>query len=443
VAQQRKTDPLMLARLCRGDLDWITMKALDKDRTRRYASASELAADLQRHLANEPVSAGPPSVGYRARKFVRRHRLGVAFAASLIGALLVGLGGTAYGLLRALRAEAATRLEAETVRQVSDFMLGLFEIVDPGEARGRTITAKEVLDRGAARIRGELAEEPELQARLMETMGTTYRSLGLYGDAMPLLEGALDVQSRAHGPAHPAVASVRTTLAGLLIKQGRSDEAIPLLEEALGVQEAALPPDDPELARTLNNLGNAYRLRGRDGEALSCLERALGIRERALGAEHPDVAKQLSNLGAVRLRMGDPDGARRDFERALGIRERAFGPEHVDVAATLDNLATLYKTSGDLDRARATAERALAIEERHLGPDHPDLVNTLVNLGLIARESGDLAAAESLLRRALALARPRLEPDQRDRRLAHAELAATLRAAGKDDEAAALERSGP
>jgi hypothetical protein len=152
------------------DLDWIVMKCLEKDRARRYGSASELAADLKHHLANEPVSAGPPSAVYRARKFVRRHRLGVATASMVLTSILAGLFGVTYGLIRAVRAERKARFEAETTSQISQFMLGMFEINDPSEARGRSITAKEILDRAAERIRSEMADRPAQKARLLEAI---------------------------------------------------------------------------------------------------------------------------------------------------------------------------------------------------------------------------------------------------------------------------------
>ena len=439
VARHRSVDPASLAKLVRGDLDWITMKALEKDRTRRYASASEFAEDLRRHLVHEPVTAGPPSAGYRMRKFVRRHRVGVGFAAVLVLAVLAGLAGTTYGMVRAVRAEEATRLEAATVREASEFMIGMFEISDPTESRGRTVTAKEILDQGAVSILGELSDQPLLKARLMESMGGVYRSLGLYGDSQPLLEGAVANFGQLRGPERPEVARAKTTLAGLRLRQGRIDEALAIEREALAVQERALSPDDPELARTLINIGNAYRSDRKFKEALPYLERALDIRERSLGSNHADVARLLVNLGSTRLNLEDYEGARRDLERALAIRVQKFGPEHSLVAKVHDALATLYRHLEEYDKARSESERALAISESQLGGDHPDLIVTLANLGIIERLEGNLPASQARLERALGICRAKLPASHRDFKTVVKALAQTLRDAGRDAEAAALE----
>ncbi len=195
----RRTTVAQLERLVRGDLDWIVGRALEKHPDQRYPSVSEFAADLQRHLRHEPVQAGPPSRAYQVKKFVRRHRMGVASAVALLLAMGLGIAGTSLALVRAVRAEGlASReagranQEAHTARRTSDFLIPLFEVVDPGEARGNTVTAREILDRGANRIDAELLEEPEVRASLMDTMGVVYSRLGLYQSALPLLRDSLE-----------------------------------------------------------------------------------------------------------------------------------------------------------------------------------------------------------------------------------------------------------
>jgi serine/threonine protein kinase/tetratricopeptide (TPR) repeat protein len=443
IARRRQSSPANVLKSCLGDLDWITMKALEKDRTRRYASASELAADLKHHLANEPVSAGPPSATYRARKFVKRHRVAVATASVVFLSIIAGLFGVTYGLVRAVRAERKARFEAETTSQISQFMLGMFEINDPGEARGRSVTAKEILDRAAERIKAEMADRPAQKARLLEAMGKVYRSLGLYQDAQPLLESAVVNQKAAQGEDSAEVAATVTTLAGLLVKRGRSDEAIPMLLRAVATERAKLDPNDAERARALNNLGNAYRGVKDYAKALPCLEEALAVREKALGPDHVDVAKQLVNVGSTRLLLGDQPGARRDLERSLSIYETTLGPNHPDVALPLDGLATLARKANDLEGADKLLQRILSIKEANLGKDHPDLVASLINLGVVERERDDVAGAESTLRRAVAIADMKLDPTTRDAVNARNELAITLRAEGKDAEAAAAENAAP
>jgi non-specific serine/threonine protein kinase/serine/threonine-protein kinase len=181
-AKLRQSDPTSLLRQLRGDLDWITMRALEKDRTRRYGSPSDLANDVQRHLNDEPVIAGPPSTAYVVGKFIRRHRIAVAAAGVVLAALMLGLSGATYGLVRAKRAEEQARQEAATAEQVSEFLVGLFEVSDPGEARGSTITAREILDRGAEKASRELESQPKVRGRFLDTIGRVYGNLGLYRD---------------------------------------------------------------------------------------------------------------------------------------------------------------------------------------------------------------------------------------------------------------------
>jgi len=231
-ASKRRTDPSSLAKQLRGDLDWIAMKALEKDRVRRYGSPDELSSDIRRYLSDEPVLASPPSKSYRLGKFVRRHRLGVGFAAVLV-VLVVGFAVTFVTMMsvqaRRIAAERdRANQEAATAKQALEFMTGLFTVSDPGEARGNSITAREILDKGADKIDETLADQPEVQARLKGTMGNVYRKLGLYAQAEPLIEQALGEQRRVLGDDHEETLSSMNNLAFLYRDQGRYDEAEPL-----------------------------------------------------------------------------------------------------------------------------------------------------------------------------------------------------------------------
>jgi non-specific serine/threonine protein kinase/serine/threonine-protein kinase len=196
LARNRNTDAQSLLRSLRGDLDWITIRALEKDRSRRYASAGEFAADLRRHISNEPVLASPPSVAYRAGKFARRHRLLVASGSVVTLAILVGLAAATWGLLRARAAERVATQEARTAEEVSGFLTGLFQVSEPSAEAANSITAREVLDRGVERIRAELAGEPAVRSRLMHEMGVVYSQLGLLDEAQQLLQEALQTREQ-------------------------------------------------------------------------------------------------------------------------------------------------------------------------------------------------------------------------------------------------------
>jgi serine/threonine protein kinase len=255
VAKSRKADVPMLARELRGDLDWIILKALEKDRTRRYETVNALALDIRRHLDDEPVRASPPSTMYRVRKFVRRHRVVVAAAVLVVAALVAGIVGTTLGLLRATRAEQRAQAEALTARQVSDFLVDLFQVSDPETAQGETITAREILDDGAARIENELADQPLTQAQLMTTIGTVYRQLGLYDQAAPLLERALELRRRHLGEEHLDTATSLLELSALMRRAGDYRRAAALAAQALEIRERRLGPEDPGVAETLASLG--------------------------------------------------------------------------------------------------------------------------------------------------------------------------------------------
>ncbi|HSL82220.1 MAG TPA: serine/threonine-protein kinase, partial [Thermoanaerobaculia bacterium] len=241
-ARGRRTDPRTLSRALRGDLDWIVMKALAKEPARRYASPSELAAEIRRHLADEPVLAGPPSAVYRLGKLARRHRAMVTAAVLVALALVGGAAVATFQAVRATRAEAATREEAETARQTADFLVGLFEVSDPGVARGSTVTAREILDQGRQRIEEGLADRPLVRARMLATIGDIYRKLGLYDDARPLLEAALAAREEALGPGDPEVARSVLALARLHADRGDDAAAEPLLLRARELFEAVEGP---------------------------------------------------------------------------------------------------------------------------------------------------------------------------------------------------------
>jgi non-specific serine/threonine protein kinase/serine/threonine-protein kinase len=417
-AVQRRTDPAALSRQLRGDLDWIIMKAVEKDRTRRYDSASDLAADIGRHLNNHPVLAGPPSSAYRMKKFVARHKVGVAAGSVVLVTLLLGITGTTIGLFRSVKAERMAREQAEAARQVSEFLEGLFAVSDPGESRGNSITAREILDNGRDRIAADLQDQPLVQARLMTTMGRVYRRLGLYGEARRLHETALATRQREMGEQTLEVAESRLELGWNLEAIGDYEDALLMYEGALATKRDILGPDHPDVARTISSIGTVYNKTRRFEEAKASHELALGIREKALGGDHIDVSNSLNLLGNVHVAMADYRGALPYYERALTIREKKLGTNHPRVAVVLGNLANAYWNLGDYNTARPLNARALAIQEKVLGPDHPDLAYALNNTANLLSASGDYAAAKRTHERAL-------EIRQKNLRWDHPELADT------------------
>ncbi|HSM14068.1 MAG TPA: serine/threonine-protein kinase [Thermoanaerobaculia bacterium] len=452
-AAERATTPEGLARHLRGDLDWITLRATARRRDARYGSAAELADDLERHRRHEPVRAGPPSRLYALGKFVRRHRAVVIAGTLAFLALVAGIAARSLEAERANReAEAALRAQAET-QQVVDFLVDLFRVSDPGTARGETITARELLDRGATDIRQQLADQPLTRARLLDTIGVVYRQLDLPQPAKPLLEEALalrerllgpdhldvasslvhlggvdylageyeeaeralrralEIRERALGPDHPQVADVLDHLGSVHDIQAEHDEAEPLLRRALAIRERALGPDDLEVAASLDDLGVLELDRGRFAEAEPLLRRGLEIRQERLAPDHPDVAVSANGLGIALFQLGRHEESAELHARALAIREKVFGPRGSPVAQSLNNLATVDLELGRREEARAALERAGEIWREILGPDHPRVGIVLTNLGDLALESGQPDAAEPLYRQAAGIFELGLGPD--------------------------------
>jgi len=457
----RRAESLRLRRRLRGDLDRIVLMALRKEPERRYASAEQLAEDIERHLDGLAVVARSESHAYRLRKFVSRHRWGVAATVAVFVGLVGGSILATIGMVRATRAEAVARMEAETAQQVSEFVVDLFRVSDPSEALGNSITAREILDQGALRLPQELADQPLVQARLLLTIGGVYRNLGLYAEAQPLLERSVELQragsegnpielatsliALAHvhgnlnrneaaaalfeealaireslyGPDHPAVATTLTDLAQIYRQEGRYDEAAALLERALTRQERSLGPDDLEVASTLYNLGAVYRRQGRLEETEALYRRALEIRETNLPEGHPDVARSLQSLGIVYERQDRLSEAEPLYRRALEIKRKTLGPFHRDVATSLNGLAIVHAKLGEQAEAESLFLEALEVFETALGPESLQVANQLHNLAFFYRQKGDLAESERLFKRSLAIKEKILDAD-------HPSLAATL-----------------
>jgi len=435
IAADRQEERTTLGRHLRGDLDWITMKSLEKDRARRYETVKELADDVQRHLEFKPVQAGPPNQIYKVRKFIRRNRLGVAAGGLVLFAVLLGIAGTTTGMIRAVRAEKKAHLEAETAREVSDFLVDLFEVADPDQAKGNTITAREILDQGSIRIEEELSEQPATQARLMNTIGKVYRNLGLYDEAGPKLEAALALRRGSSVEDELDLAESMAELGDLYIDLGRYDEAEKIIKESLGIMSRHGDVENLQLAENLNELASVYRRQGHYEEAEPLYIRARNIRVTALGGDHPEVARSYNSLAILNWNRGRYEDAERLYRQALTIWRGAYGSDHTDVAKGLNNLALLYHHLDRHDEAQPIYEEAIEIYERVLGPDHPRLAVALNNLALVHQEMGRYEEADPLYERALEIREKVLGPN-------HPDVAQTLnnqanmrREAGRYDEA--------
>jgi tetratricopeptide (TPR) repeat protein len=307
-------------------------------------------------------------------------------------------------------AERANR-EAVSAQQVSQFLVDLFEVADPRIGEGGTMTVREVLDRGSERLRGELANQPLVRARLMGTIGDVYRNLGLYAEAAPLLEGALETREELLGEHHLDVARSLGNVANLYTDRSRYEEARPLYERSLQIFEAVLGPDHPEVATAIYRLAVLHRTLGEYAQAQALYERSLEILEKAPRRDSPDLAMSLSGLANLHYEQGRYGEAEALYLRSLEIREDAFGRQSPHVAPTLSNLANLYEDQGRYDEAQRLIERSLEIDTEAYGPDHPAVAVSLHNLGGVNWHLGRHARAEQLYERSLEIKERVFGPD--------------------------------
>ncbi|MGZ6059873.1 MAG: tetratricopeptide repeat protein, partial [Myxococcaceae bacterium] len=403
-ARRRNTDPATLRRQLEGDLDAITLKALEKDRSRRYGTPSELAADLRRYLRREPVLARAPSRTYRARRYLQRHRLGVGLASGL--AVLLLAFGIVMGLQArrtALERDRANR-EAASARNVADFLVQMFNVSDPSEARGNSVTAREILDRASADVDRTLAGEPELQARMMETMGTVYRKLGLNAKAQPLLERALALRTKLQGPDHPDTLEAGSQLGALLWQRGRYAEAEDILRRVLVARQRVLGREDPRTLQTMNRLGVVLKEEERP-EAEGLLRELLVLEQKTAGLESPATLNVMHNLGAQLQESGKLEEAEGIQRRALEISGRVLGADAPGTLIALTNLANTLRLEKRLGEAEAMQREALERKRRVMGPEHPNTLNAMASLADILAGEGRLEEAELLQRQTLELRR--------------------------------------
>jgi eukaryotic-like serine/threonine-protein kinase len=434
-AENRRETPQHFALHLQGELDWIAMKALEKDRNRRYGSPSDLSADIQRHLQNEPVVAHPPSPGYLAAKYFRRHTFGVLTAAA--AALLLIAFAVAMGIQARRIAKARDRAnrQAEAAQRVADFMTGMFKVSDPSVARGNSITAREILDKASSQIDSGLAKDPETQAQLMAVMGEVYESLGLYSQAQPLVEKSLDIRRRVYGPANRETLQSANEAAWILQDEGRYAEAEKLERDTLETARQALGPDDPVTLTSMRELGAALLREGRYKEAESLQREELDIERRVLGPQDPGTLKTLNNLaGTLREegRFAEEEKAEREL---LEIRTRALGPEAPATLLTMENLGGTLDHEKHYAEAESMQRDALAIKTRVLGPEHPETVRSMSDLAETLTDEGRYAESEKLYRQVIDIRRRVLGPEHPDTLRAMMSLGEPLEQEGRYAEA--------
>jgi serine/threonine protein kinase/tetratricopeptide (TPR) repeat protein len=442
VAAQRGTEPARLSKLVRGELDWVVMKALEKDRARRYETASAFAADVRRYLDGDPVEAGPPSRFYRLRKFARKRRVTLVVAAGFAVMLVAATLISTWQAVRATRAEdlavrrlgeveranaataAALKQSGEALAQaeaVTKYLTEAFRSPDPVQD-GRQVKVADVLDRAVEKLDKEFVGSSKAKASLLEALGLTYYGLGLYDRAVETFGKSRALREEVLGPDHVDTVSSLVNIANASYAGRRFAEAIALHGEALRRREASLGPDHPDTLKCRNDLATAYSGVRRYAEAIAMHEGTLDILTAKLGQEHFYVLAARNNLAQAYTMTGRYAEAIPMLDGTLKLRERIQGPDHPETLTSRNGLAETFRQVGRVAEAIALHEVNVALLEKKLGHSHSYAGIGRTNLALAYESDGRWAKAEALWREAVA--QPR-KPGDSENRL-HANMLAAL-----------------
>jgi serine/threonine protein kinase/Tfp pilus assembly protein PilF len=398
VSKLRSTHPKALRKELSGDLDNICLKALRKEPERRYDSAGQLMEDIDRYLNGFPVLARPDTFFYRTGKFMRRHRTGLAAVMAIF--LIIGIITTFY-TQKLSRERDRAQLEAHKAEQVSQFLTDLFELSDPSHSKGKTITARELLDKGAVRIEKELAQQPEIQATLTGVIGEVYMSLGLYDEAEPLLRKALRIQQNLKSENQSDVAKSMNKLAMLMRATGHYDASDSLLQAALKMQVERLGPRHPDVAETMSNMAWLLHDKGDLEGSEKLYRQAIDIWKENFGVEYIPATVAMNDLALSFHEQGKNEQAEALYRKALKVQRKLLGDVHPEVATTSFNLAQVLRDLSNFGEAEAMFHKVLALDLKLLGPDHPTVAFDLTALAQLVELQGKPAEADSFYRRAL------------------------------------------
>ena len=494
VAANRQSEPDKLGRFVKGELDWIVLKALSKERDRRYETANGFAKDIERFLNHEPVTAGPVTAVYRVKKFVQRNRGQVIAASLVLFALLAGIAGTTVGFIEAKKQErlavAARQAEAEgaegerraklnaqaneklagdrlvqveaekakadeekqIAQAVKDFLqTKLLAQADtraqadqlrraggPAAEAKFNPTIRELLDRAAReltpdKIEANFPKQPLVQSEILRTVGGAYLGVGEAATGITFLTRAVELFKARLGPDHPNTLASVNNLALAYQAAGKRDLALPLLQETLKLFKARLGPDHPETLASMNNLAMAYQAAGKLDLALPLHEETLKLRKANQGPDHPQTLASMNNLAGAYHLAGKRDLALPLFEETLKLTKARLGPDHPDTLTGMNNLAQAYRAAGKNELALPLHEETLKLQKAKLGPDHPSTLISMGNLALAYQNAGKLDLALPLHEATLKLFKARLGPDHPDTLMSMNNLARAYQAAGKLD----------
>jgi serine/threonine protein kinase/tetratricopeptide (TPR) repeat protein len=477
IAANRGTEPARLSRLMRGELDCLVLKALEKDRTRRYDTANGLARDIQRYLADEVVEARPPSVGYRLSKFVRRHKGEVLAASLVLLTLVAGVIGTSLALVQAKRAAAAERLarddaveqkglaeqaaaqqrlakreadakrkEAETnltfAKKGNEILGSVFAGLDP-KANHATVAdlrnaLRDNLNKAVKDLEGSAIGDPLDVAAMQNTLGLSLLGLGEASLAVKVFEKALTTRKAKLGPDHHDTLASTNNLAFAYQTSGQLARAVTLLEATLEKTKARLGPDHPDTFISMNNLAGAYMDSGQLARAVTLYEETVEKSKAKLGPDHPSTLSTMGNLARAYHTSGQHAKAVPLLEATLPKMKAKLGPDHPHTLTSMGTLASAYQASNQLARAVPLYEETLPKMKAKFGPDHPDTLTNMHNLASAYQASGQLARAVPLYEETLAKMKAKLGPDHPNTLTSMGTLAGAYGASGQHARAVTL-----
>ncbi len=472
IAANRHMEPTKLSKLIKGELDWIVMKALEKDRSRRYETANGFAADVLRYLSGEPVTAVPASVRYQVQKFYRRNKPAVISASLVVVALTMGMAGTTWGMLeaqhqkqlaeressakeRAWQAEAAQAQSEQRAKQLADqeaqaarkaeaetkaFSIFLVEDVlaaaRPKGLRGglgREVSVREALEKCSPFIPMRFNGQPRAEALAQHNIGVTFRLIGDLPRAEWHLRRAVSLREKELGTQHADTLSSKNSLAVVLNDAGKPQPAITLFEEVLNAGSAILEPNTRFTIE--NNLSLAYRAIGQWKKSLAIQEENLKRGEMLLGKDHEDVLTTRMNYAAVLHDAGELTRSRELYNQVLARHEATLGEKHPTTLLIKANLATLYLDLDDIVTARRLLEEVVSLEKALMGPDHHTTLASLINLAAVYREAGEVDRSIAMYRDVIDRQKKQLNPEHNDINHALHNLAMALRVKGERTEA--------
>lgn len=430
----QKVDPTPLSsvnRLYRGDIETIVGKALEKDKVRRYSSASNLAADIQRYLEDRPITAKPASTSYQLQKFARRHK---ALVASVGIVFLVLVAATVVSLREAIKANRA----AETAEALNNFLqndllaqassssqLGASSKPDPD------LKVRTALDRAAEHITGKFDKQPEVEAAIRDTIGLTYMDLGLYAEARKQEERALALERRILGAENPKTLQIMTRVGHAMLLEGKQAEAEALLMQTVQIQRRVLGPEHLDTLLATYYLGDIYNQEGKYQQAEELFRQNLEARRRVLGPEHRSTLSSMNGLANAYSEQGKYAQAEAIYKQILEISRRILGSEHPNTLLAMSNLALDYDSEGNFTEAETLLRQAVETRRRVLGPEHPDTLISMQYLASVYSDEGDNAQADVMFSKTLEIRRRTLGPEHPDTLLSMTNLASIYYSEGK------------